>query len=115
VAAVRTELLDRFGPMPAPVERLLEVARLRLAAETAGIASISREDRQLVLRFPPGWSRATVMRALEEARRDGLRGLPAGAITFGSNQVRVRVPGGAEAAWGLTRTLVERLAQPSAP
>jgi transcription-repair coupling factor (superfamily II helicase) len=114
VASVRTELLDRFGPLPAPVERLLEVARLRLAAEAAGIASIAREDRQLVLRFPPGWSRATVLRTLEEARRDGLRGLPAGAITFGSNQVRVRVPGGAEAAWELTRTLVERLAQPSA-
>jgi transcription-repair coupling factor (superfamily II helicase) len=115
VAAVRSELLDRFGPLPAPVERLLEVARLRLAAEAAGIASISREDRQLVLRFPPGWSRATVLRTLEESRRDGLRGLPAGAISFGSNQVRVRVPGGAEATWELTRTLVERLAQPSAP
>ena len=58
LAAVRAELLDRFGPLPAPVERLLEVARLRITAEAAGLASLAREDGQLVLRFGPDWSRA---------------------------------------------------------
>ena len=44
LAAFRQEVIDRFGPMPAPVERLVEVAELRLAAEAAGVASISREE-----------------------------------------------------------------------
>ena len=34
--AFRREAADRFGPLPAPVERLVEVAGLRLAAEAPG-------------------------------------------------------------------------------
>ena len=37
IAAFRQEVTDRFGPMPAPVMRLVEVAELRLAAEAAGV------------------------------------------------------------------------------
>ena len=44
LAAFRQEVTDRFGPMPPPVVRLVEVAELRLAAEASGISSISRED-----------------------------------------------------------------------
>ncbi len=51
LAAFRQEAVDRFGPLPPPVVRLVEVAEVRLAAEAAGIASISREDGQLVVRF----------------------------------------------------------------
>ena len=61
---IRDELLDRFGALPAPVERLLEVARLRIAAEAAGITSVAREDRQLVVALRPVWSRAATMRAM---------------------------------------------------
>ena len=43
IAAFRQELIDRFGPLPEPVLRLIEVAELRLVAEAAGIGSISRE------------------------------------------------------------------------
>ena len=35
LAAFRQEVTDRFGPMPQPVIRLVEVAELRLVAETA--------------------------------------------------------------------------------
>ena len=35
--AFRQEVTDRFGPMPPPVLRLVEVAELRLAAESAGV------------------------------------------------------------------------------
>ncbi len=38
LAAFRQEVTDRFGPMPTPVARLVEVAELRLAAEAAGVA-----------------------------------------------------------------------------
>ena len=33
---IRDEMLDRYGPLPASVARLLDVARLRLAAEVGG-------------------------------------------------------------------------------
>ncbi len=54
IAAFRQEVSDRFGPLPEPVARLVEVAELRLAAEAAGVSSISREDGQLVVRFGAG-------------------------------------------------------------
>ncbi|HSL97936.1 MAG TPA: transcription-repair coupling factor, partial [Candidatus Deferrimicrobiaceae bacterium] len=57
VAAFRQEVIDRFGPLPPPVARLAEVAELRLAAEAAGVSSMSREDGQLVVRFGAGLSR----------------------------------------------------------
>ena len=61
---IRAELVDRFGALPAPVERLLEVARLRIAAEAAGIASLAREGRELIVRFGADWSRSATMRAM---------------------------------------------------
>jgi transcription-repair coupling factor (superfamily II helicase) len=113
VAAVQAELADRFGPPPAPVERLLEVARLRIAAEAAGLVSLTREDGQLVLRFGQGWSRADTARTLApRSVGDPLRAL-AGGLTYGSNQLRARLPREPEAWWSLTRVLVERLAAPA--
>jgi transcription-repair coupling factor (superfamily II helicase) len=108
---VRGELGDRFGPLPAPVERLLDVARLRFTAEAAGIASISREDGQLVLRFGPDWSRAAVLRALAPTGPgDRVPGVPTGGIVGGSNQVRIKLPREAADAWAVTRAVVGRLA-----
>jgi transcription-repair coupling factor (superfamily II helicase) len=109
---VRGDLLDRFGPVPPPVERLLDVARLRFTAEAAGIASLSREDGRLVLRFPPDWSRGGTMRALApDGPADRIAGVAPGGVTFASNQVRVRLPREAVAAWAATRAVVERLAR----
>ena len=110
VERIRAELVDRFGALPPPVERLLEVARLRIAAEGAGLVSLSREDGQLVLRFGEGWSRAATARALAPRDvADPLRAL-AGGLTYGSNQVRARLPREPGAWWRLTRELVHRLA-----
>jgi transcription-repair coupling factor (superfamily II helicase) len=97
---------DRFGPMPAPVTRLIEVAELRLAAESAGVGSISREDGQLVVRFGAGLSRATAMRLLGDG---GLPGVRPSDVTFASNQVRIRVPAQPARAWQLTQAIVARL------
>src|SRR5258708_13959554 len=98
LAAFRQELLDRFGPMPAPVVRLVEVAELRLTAEAAGVASMSRADGQLVVRFGEGLSRATAMRLLAGGGLPG--GRPSG-VTFASNQGRVPLPRAPYRAWGL--------------
>jgi transcription-repair coupling factor (superfamily II helicase) len=107
---IQAELLDRYGPMPDPVVRLLEVSRLRYRAEEAGLTSVAYEDGSLVLRFGPDWSRADAMRSLApQAVDDPLRSLQ-GRIRYASNQVRVRVPRDPNDAWRLTQALVDRLA-----
>jgi transcription-repair coupling factor (superfamily II helicase) len=112
VGAVAAEMVDRFGPLPAPVERLLEVARVRIAAEAAGVVSLAREGRELVVRFGPDWSRAATARAMAPASMDDrLPGVAAGGITYGSNQLRVRLPPDAAAAWRTTQAVIERVSR----
>jgi transcription-repair coupling factor (superfamily II helicase) len=107
---IKAELLDRYGPLPPPVERLLEVSQMRYRAEEAGVAQIAREDGQLVLRFGPDWSRADSMRALApRSVDDPLRALQ-GRVKYASNHVRIRPPLEADRAWRLTRAVVDRLA-----
>jgi transcription-repair coupling factor (superfamily II helicase) len=106
IAAFRQEVIDRFGPMPLPVQRLAEVAELRLAAESIGIASMSREDGQLVVRFGAGLSRATAMRLLTPGSMPGVRHSD---VTFASNQVRIRLPKDPLKGWQLTQAIVARL------
>jgi transcription-repair coupling factor (superfamily II helicase) len=100
LAAFRQELLDRYGPLPLPVLRLLEVVELRMAAESAGIVSISREEGELVVRLGT-LSRAAAMRALAPMGRDVVR--------FGSNQARIRLPRDPARAWTVAQSVVSRL------
>jgi transcription-repair coupling factor (superfamily II helicase) len=51
ISAVREELADRFGPVPAQVESLLTVARLRAAARRAGLSDITQQGSYI--RFSP--------------------------------------------------------------
>jgi len=106
LAAFRQEVTDRFGPMPQPVVRLVEVQELRMTAEGAGVASMSREEGQLVVRFGEGMTRATAMRLLAGG---GLPSVKPSDVTFASNQVRIRLPHDASRAWGLTQAVVARL------
>ncbi len=106
LAAFRQEVIDRFGPMPPPVHRLVEVAELRLAAEAAGVSSISREEGQLVVRFGFGLSRTTAMRLITPAALPGVRH---SEVTFASNQVRIRLPKDPLKGWQLTQAVVARL------
>ena len=135
LGAFRQEVTDRFGPMPPPVLRLVEVAELRLAAESAGLASVSREEGQLVVRFGT-LSRALAMRVLAglvpvrdtppgrhlpphpSAARSGggssgssrgFPGVPQGGVTFASNQVRIRLPRDPRAAWTITQAVIAQL------
>lgn len=48
---LRSELVDRFGPLPAPVERLLSLAELRVAAANWRIDSIKREESYAVFTY----------------------------------------------------------------
>jgi transcription-repair coupling factor (superfamily II helicase) len=112
VAAFRQEVIDRFGPMPDPVVRLAEVAELRLAAEAVGVASMSREDGLLVVRFGEGLSRATAMRLLTPGSMPGVRHSD---VTFASNQVRIRLPKDPLRGWQLTQAVVARLSVETSP
>lgn len=40
ITEVVAELTDRYGPMPAPVERLVDVAKLRILMRTAGVNEV---------------------------------------------------------------------------
>jgi transcription-repair coupling factor (superfamily II helicase) len=100
LAAFRQELGDRFGPPPQPVLRLLEVVELRLAAESAGLASISREEGELVVRLG-ALSRAAAIRALAPMGREVIR--------FGTNQARMRLPRDPARGWSLAQSVVARL------
>ena len=51
VEAVVEELLDRYGPLPQPVERLVDVARLRVLAKKAGLDEIVLAGK--AVRFHP--------------------------------------------------------------
>jgi transcription-repair coupling factor (superfamily II helicase) len=112
LAAFRLEVTDRFGPMPAPVLRLVEVAELRQAAEAAGITSLAREEGLIVVRFGSGLSRGEAMRLVAGAPLPGVR---PGDVTFAASQVRIRVPRDPARAWALTQALVARVAAARAP
>jgi transcription-repair coupling factor (superfamily II helicase) len=49
VAALGEEFRDRFGPLPAPVKRLLAIARLRLLAAGLGLKSVATDGDRLLL------------------------------------------------------------------
>ena len=51
IEAVRAEMLDRYGPLPEPVVRLLDVALLRLLAARAGVTEIQAAAR--TVKFAP--------------------------------------------------------------
>ncbi len=53
VQAIEDEFIDRFGPHPEPVSNLFFQLRVKLRAELAGLASVSMEGAQIVLRYPP--------------------------------------------------------------
>jgi transcription-repair coupling factor (superfamily II helicase) len=53
IDALSSEFTDRFGPLPEIVQNLLYQMRIKLYAEEIGLASISMENGQLVLRFSP--------------------------------------------------------------
>ena len=100
LAAFRQELADRFGPAPQPVLKLLDVVELRMAAEAAGIASISREENELVVRLGT-LSRSAAVRALAPMGRD--------AVRFGSNQARIRLPRDQARSWSVAQAVISRL------
>src|SRR5213593_1712359 len=54
VADLRAELADRFGPLPAAAEQLLDIVRIRVAARAVGIEKVEAGDGKALVTFSPG-------------------------------------------------------------
>ncbi len=77
VEELRSELGERFGPPPPPVQNLLYLLRLKALAAQAGVAAVAVEGHQVVLRFADLLSPAVIA----QARRFGER------LTIGRNRL----------------------------
>ena len=51
-AALDDEIRDRFGPVPAPLRRLLAIARIRVLASALGVRTVAVEGDRLLLSLP---------------------------------------------------------------
>jgi transcription-repair coupling factor (superfamily II helicase) len=87
VESLRQELEDRFGPVPRPLENLLDLQRARIKFGQAGARTVSfRGDRLAVVPID-----------LDSARAKRLRSeLPEALYESGRSQVSMRVPSDAE-------------------
>ncbi len=81
---VRSELEDRFGPLPTSVEHLLQAARLRIECEKIGVAQVDRKRDQLHIRFTetaavdPG----RLMKLVSKNAKRGAQFTPQGVMKF---------------------------------
>ena len=78
--AVQSELTDRFGPLPASVENLLEYAVLKSACERLQISSVERRGSTITFKFHPTTpvDPESVVRLV--SRREGARLEPSGVL-----------------------------------
>ncbi|MGH9580263.1 MAG: TRCF domain-containing protein, partial [Terriglobales bacterium] len=77
---VRGELEDRYGPVPAPVENLLQYAVLKLLAGRLGVSSIDRKRELAHIQFAPSAAVDPEKLARLVASRRGAQFSPAGAL-----------------------------------
>jgi transcription-repair coupling factor (superfamily II helicase) len=60
---IREEIVDRFGPVPDPIENLLRYGALKYLATKLRLRSIDRTERRVVFKFRPetpvDWARVT--------------------------------------------------------
>ncbi|HEY6448148.1 MAG TPA: transcription-repair coupling factor [Acidobacteriaceae bacterium] len=81
---VRTELEDRYGPLPEPVAHLLEAARLRIECERIGVAQVDRKRDSLHVKFTesaavdPGH----LMKLVAKNAKRGAQFTPQGVLKF---------------------------------
>jgi transcription-repair coupling factor (superfamily II helicase) len=55
IPLIKKEMTDRFGPLPAPVHRLLLIAHLRIIAAQKHIIAITVRDNQVMLNTEKGY------------------------------------------------------------
>ena len=69
IALIKKEIKDRFGPLPAPVQRLLLIAQLRIIAAKKGITAITVRNDQVMLNTDKGF----ITQGGQHPRLEGIR------------------------------------------
>ena len=101
VDEIQDELVDRFGPLPWQVQNLLYTVKLRHLAGGAGVQSINREDREIVLRMHDEVGGA----------RQALQRLLGRKVVVGHSQIRLPLSRLTDGWEGLLKTTVEKLVE----
>ncbi len=78
------EILDRYGPMPEPVQLLITAGRLRLLCEQTGIAQMDRKGQMVNLRFTEtaGIDPEKLMQTVARNAKRGAQFTPQGVLRF---------------------------------
>ncbi|MGB9030390.1 MAG: transcription-repair coupling factor [Acidobacteriaceae bacterium] len=81
---VRSELEDRYGPLPTSVAHLLQAARLRIECEKIGVAQVDRKRDQLHIRFTEtaAVDPARLMKLVSKNAKRGAQFTPQGILRF---------------------------------
>jgi transcription-repair coupling factor (superfamily II helicase) len=84
IADLRSEMEDRYGPLPDSTVYLLEAATLRLECERMGIAQIDRKRAELQIRFTEnaGIDPQHLMRIVARNAKRGAQFTPQGVLKF---------------------------------
>jgi transcription-repair coupling factor (superfamily II helicase) len=98
IELLRSEIRDRYGPLPSPVEGLLAYALLRLRAEALGVLQVDRSGSALHVKMS-GESAVGPERLVAF-----VRGL-AGAALSPQGVLRVPLPEGGDSVSGLEAVL----------
>ena len=108
---ITAEMLDRYGPMPEPVQQLIAAGRLRLLCEQTGVAQMDRKGQMVSLRFTETASidPEKLMHLVARNAKRGAQFTPQGVLRF---PVKATLP--AEILEELRR-LIEALAAPASP
>jgi transcription-repair coupling factor (superfamily II helicase) len=108
VQEIAAGVRDRFGPLPAPLERLVELTRLRAIALARRVTRVVVDERRLTLGVGAGFE-------LDPATIPKLQSLTKNRFRFGEGKIVVDLPAipqgkEAEAVWmPLLRKLLEAL------
>jgi transcription-repair coupling factor (superfamily II helicase) len=102
---VSGELRDRYGEPPAAVRNLLEYARLKLACQQVGVATIERRREQVTIKFMEDAGVDPEKLARFVAAQPGAQFTPAGVLKFSLKAA------GAEDVLGGLKRLLEELAE----
>jgi transcription-repair coupling factor (superfamily II helicase) len=79
---VRSELEDRYGPLPGPVSNLLDAAKLKLLCEKAGVVGIDRKRDSVQIRFSEQANVDPARLAQFVAATKGAKFSPGGLLTL---------------------------------
>ena len=90
IADLRSEMEDRYGPLPDSTVYLLEAASLRLECERIGIAQVDRRRAELQLRFTESASvdPQNLMRLVARNAKRGAQFTPQGVLKYPLASVR---------------------------